>query len=96
MNKWIAGVGILISLLLLVWILSRSDVHGAMDHVHRLGWTHWLAGAAIYLCAFLPRGLRWKLMLPDSNRLPSGCATRIVVIGYAANNVLPFRLPAWC
>ena len=60
--------------------------------VQRFGWRTWFLGALVYLLAFIPRGWRWRLMLPKSTNLPAAEVTKLVVIGYTANNVLPFRL----
>jgi hypothetical protein len=92
MRNRLAVLGALISLLVLLLICWRMDWRGVGENMRRLGWKNWLIGAVIYLSAFLPRGWRWKLMLPDAGRLPWGWLTKSVVIGYAANNVLPFRL----
>jgi uncharacterized protein (TIRG00374 family) len=92
MRKWVAGLGILFSLVFVLIILSRVDVSGAMENVRALGWNNWVIGVAIYLCAFLPRGWRWKRMLPHPGRLPSAWLTKAVVVGFAANNILPLRL----
>jgi len=92
MRRWLPVLGILISVLVLVLILSRVDLRETAGNVRRLGWGNWLIGAGIYLSAFLPRGWRWKLMLPESEGLRWRWVTAIVVLGYAANDLLPFRL----
>jgi uncharacterized membrane protein YbhN (UPF0104 family) len=92
MRKWLPLLGILISVLVLVLIFSRVDLRDTVGNMRRLGWGNWLIGAGIYLSAFLPRGWRWKLMLPESDRLPWRWVTAVVVLGYAANDLLPFRL----
>ena len=52
----------------------------------------WLAAAfAIYLGALWLRGLRWRLVLRGATPISTNDATALVVIGYAANNVLPVR-----
>lgn len=92
MRRWVALAGITISLVLLAVMLQRVNLADTAANVRRLGWGAWLLGAAIYLTAFVPRGMRWKLMFPESPRLPLGGLTQTLIIGYAANNVLPFRL----
>jgi uncharacterized protein (TIRG00374 family) len=92
MRKWLALLGATISFLILLLVFSRVNLKEVAENVRRLGWGHWLIGSAVYLTSFFPRGLRWKLMLPESRRLSTGWITKSVVIGYAANNLLPFRL----
>jgi glycosyltransferase 2 family protein len=92
MKRWLAWLGATISLLILLLVFSHVNLEAAAENVRRLGWGHWLIGSLVYLTSFFPRGLRWKLMLPESRRLPTGWVTKAVVIGYAANNLLPFRL----
>src|SRR5690349_15122766 len=92
MRKYTAWAGLVISLAIVALLLWRVDLTGVLRDIRQLGWVHWGIGAGIYLTSFLPRGWRWKIMLPESDRLPLGWVTRAVVIGYAANNLLPFRL----
>jgi len=92
MRKWLAWLGATISFLILLLVFSRVNLKEVVGSVRRLGWGHWLIGSMVYLTSFFPRGLRWKLMLPESRRLSTGWITKSVVIGYAANNLLPFRL----
>jgi glycosyltransferase 2 family protein len=92
MRIWLVSLGILVSVLAAVALCWRVNLREAGEHIGNVGWGTWLIAVGIYLAAFLPRGLRWTLMLPNSERLPFAWVTRIVVIGYAANNLLPFRL----
>lgn len=92
MRKAVALSGILLSLLAVGLILRRIDLKSVGAELLRFGWGAWLGGVCIYMLAFIPRGWRWKLMLPNSRQLPWGEVTRTVVVGYAANNILPFRL----
>jgi uncharacterized protein (TIRG00374 family) len=92
MRTGLALVGTLISLLVLLLVFWHVDRKQVVENVRHLGWGNWLIGVAIYMSSFLPRGWRWKLMLPESRRLPWSLVTKFVVIGYAANNILPFRL----
>jgi uncharacterized protein (TIRG00374 family) len=92
MRRWIGLAGVLVSLVIAGVILWKFDLGRVGRQVARLGWGAWFLGLCIYLLAFIPRGWRWKIMLPNSRRLAWGEVTRVVVVGYAANNLLPFRL----
>jgi hypothetical protein len=92
MRRWLGLAGLLLSLCLGGVILWKIDLKSVSGQVVRFGWGAWFLGLCIYLLAFIPRGWRWKIMLPNSGRLPWTEVTRIVVVGYAANNILPFRL----
>jgi glycosyltransferase 2 family protein len=92
MRRWVAPAGVLLSLLMVGLMLWRVDLKRVAEQLSHFGWRAWLAGVAIYLLAFIPRGWRWKLMLPSSVHMPWAEVTRVVVIGYAANNILPLRL----
>ena len=52
----------------------------------------WLVAAwAVYLAALWTRAWRWRLVLSPHLALPPRDAFALMVIGYAANNVLPVR-----
>ncbi len=92
MRRWIGLAGVLVSLVIAGAILWKIDLRSVAGQVAHVGWGAWVLGLGIYLLAFIPRGWRWKIMLPNSGRLAWGEVTRVVVVGYAANNLLPFRL----
>jgi uncharacterized protein (TIRG00374 family) len=46
----------------------------------------------IYLSSFLVRGVRWQLLLSKKKRISLKRSVQIIILGYAANNLLPFRL----
>lgn len=92
MRRWLGLGGVLVSLLALGFIIWRIDLKRVWDQLSRFGWFAWLVGACIYILAFIPRGWRWKLMLPASRQIGWVDVTKVVIVGYAANNILPFRL----
>jgi len=53
----------------------------------------WMAlGIVVYLCSFLIRGLRWKVLLNEVGvRPPLHETTGLLTVGYAANTLLPAR-----
>jgi uncharacterized protein (TIRG00374 family) len=60
--------------------------------IRRTGPAAWLLGSALYLTSFFPRALRWQWMLKPAKTLPLAEVAGGVVLGFAANNVLPLRL----
>ena len=49
-------------------------------------------GLAIYFVGLWLRALRWKFLLMPVSNLPHGKLFPVVIIGYMANNILPFRM----
>lgn len=92
-RRWLVLlVGVALSAGALAWVLSTvawRDVMAAWGRVPL--WAPLLA-MAIYLVGFVPRAGRWRVMLRDLVDVPTIRAGEVVVIGYAANNLLPFRL----
>ena len=91
MAKRRAAIGLAVSLLfvaLLLWRVDFAELRAAFGEARPA----WLAAAfAVYLGALWVRGARWRLVLRGTAELSTNDATALVVIGYAANNVLPMR-----
>ncbi|MBO9532701.1 MAG: flippase-like domain-containing protein [Solirubrobacteraceae bacterium] len=53
----------------------------------------WMAlGVVVYLCSFIVRGLRWKVLLNEVGvKPPLHETTGLLTVGYAANTLLPAR-----
>ena len=85
---WIGlGVSILFLALLLRQV-DRDELAAALEDVEPA----WLAAAfAVELAALWFRALRWRLILDSSIRLKTRHVFSVVIIGYAANNLLPVR-----
>lgn len=50
------------------------------------------AAVSVYLCSFLVRGLRWRVLLSEVGvRPPLRDTTGLLTVGYAANTLLPAR-----
>jgi uncharacterized protein (TIRG00374 family) len=81
-----------ISCIAIVWLIQKVDWRDVQHTVRQVN-VFWLISAAIiYLLGFFPRGLRWKLMLSPSGSVPLSESTQVVMLGYAVNNLMPFRL----
>jgi glycosyltransferase 2 family protein len=86
------AAGVAISGISVWWLLRRVDHAGIVEQVRRVSWGVWLAAAVTYLLGFLPRALRWHLMLKPVSLVCLRKLAHAIVLGYAGNNVLPFRL----
>ena len=84
-------IGTAVSLAFLVLLLRRVDgpeLLQALGAVH----TPWLLVAgAVFALAIAVRGARWHAILARVTPIPLGAAAELVVIGCAANNILPAR-----
>ena len=92
MGKRRAAIGLAVSLLfvaLLLWRVDFAELGDAFADARPA----WLVLAfGVYLVALWVRGARWRLALRGTARISTNDATALVVIGYAANNVLPMRV----
>jgi hypothetical protein len=77
----------------LLWFVLRStnaaELGAALAGANYL----WLVPAlAVYFVGVWLRALRWQYLLRPIQRLPAALLFRTIIIGYTANDVLPFRL----
>ena len=91
LGKRRAAIGLAVSLLfvaLLLWRVDFAELGDAFADARPA----WLVLAfGVYLVALWVRGARWRLALRGTAQISTNDATALVVIGYAANNVLPMR-----
>jgi uncharacterized protein (TIRG00374 family) len=69
--------------------LSLRDVWTAMRQA-QLIWI--LAAMALYACGYAMRAVRWAGLIEPIQKIPAGQLVRPLIIGFFANNVLPFRM----
>jgi uncharacterized protein (TIRG00374 family) len=74
------------------WLVHKISFKGVEQSIRYVNYSGLLFAALIYSIGFLPRGLRWRLMLSTVKNVSFSDSTQVVVLGYAANNILPFRL----
>lgn len=77
-----------------VYLALRGIDFAAVEHAfttaHLLPWVPLALG--IYAIGYFLRGVRCRLLIKNHAEISTMGATNVVVVGYAANNVLPARL----
>jgi len=91
-NYLVSLVGILISALLIVFAIKKVDLSITWIYIKKADYYYFLLAVVVYVIGFIPRGLRWKLMLKPIKIIPMSVITSSILIGYMANNILPARL----
>ncbi|HSK04854.1 MAG TPA: lysylphosphatidylglycerol synthase transmembrane domain-containing protein [Kofleriaceae bacterium] len=89
----VTAVGLLVSavfIYLAVRGLDLAAIEDAFSHSELLPWLP--IGVASYLLSHVARGVRCRLLVRRHAAIGLTTATHVVVVGYAANNVLPARL----
>jgi uncharacterized protein (TIRG00374 family) len=76
-----------------VWISMKDvrlgEVMSALGHANYLGF---VAAMALTIFGFWVRAVRWRSLIVSTRRLGTGSLFSATMIGFMANNVLPFRL----
>ena len=85
--------GIIASALFIGLLLRQVDLGEMRAHISevRTGWPWLVAAMGIVMLALGVRGWRWRVILDRSARISTREALSLLIIGYAANNVLPMR-----
>ena len=91
MRKRRAAIGLAVSLLFIALLLWRVDFAELGDAFAEARPAWLVLAFGVYLVALWARGARWRLALRGVADVSTNDATALVVIGYAANNVLPMR-----
>jgi uncharacterized protein (TIRG00374 family) len=84
-------VGLAASAVFFVLLLRQVDARDLLDAIAEVqpGWL--IVALAVYLAGLWVRALRWRLILRPHVEVAGRDAFALLVIGYAANNVLPVR-----
>ena len=84
-------IGLAVSALFLVLLLRQVD-RGELARTLRETRPEWLLAAAVpYFAGLWLRALRWRLVLQPSLAISTRDSLTLLLMGYAANNVLPAR-----
>ncbi len=84
-------IGLGVSVLFLALLLRQVDGHELATALEEMQPAWLVAAFAVELAALWFRALRWRFILDSSVRVKTSDAFSVVIIGYAANNLLPVR-----
>ena len=85
-------IGTAFSTIFLVLALYRANFAqiGGVIIGAKIGWL--VLAAAVYICSFIPRTLRWQRLLLPVRPLRFYQLLPVILVGYMANNLLPMRM----
>lgn len=85
-------LGIIISLGLLGLVFYRTDLGTLGDVFRTANYIYLLPALALYFLGVGMRALRWHFLLRSIKSISLGRLFQVTVIGYMANDLLPFRI----
>jgi len=85
------GIGLLGSALFIALLLRQVDLNEVGDAFRGVTWGWVVVAALPFGAAIWVRAWRWRIVLRPAVELGAAEAASLVVIGYAANNLLPVR-----
>jgi glycosyltransferase 2 family protein len=90
--SWKGALGIVLSVVLLVWTLRGVSLAAVWTELERSNLLLFLASAVAATLIFPLRAFRWRIILePVAPGLPIGPLWRSIAIGAMANNLIPAR-----
>jgi len=84
-------LGLIVSLGLLVYVFYQTDPAKILESLGKAQYGYLIPALALYFIGVGVRAIRWHFLLRSLKPIPSGALFRTVVIGYMANDILPFR-----
>jgi uncharacterized protein (TIRG00374 family) len=72
--------------------MNEADWVNLKSAFSQFSYASFIVAIAIYLSGFIPRALRWKIMMNRVQPINFYNSGEIIIMGYASNNLLPFRL----
>lgn len=92
MKKFIkVSIQILISFLFLYFAFRNVDFSGVMEIAKTVNLPLLLIGVALQFCSFFLRAYRWQMLLSPMKTVNYQSSYQVLMISYAANNVIPLR-----
>ena len=91
MKRWQLWLGLVVSAIFMWLALDGLDLAEVARHMREANYVWLIPSVAVYFVAVWVRTWRWDYMLRPLKRIPTARLFPVVVIGYAGNNILPFR-----
>ena len=88
--KQLAGIGFGVALLFIFFL--TTDLSNMVSSIKGANYYYFLPGILGYFISLLIRTYRWKLLLGPTKIVSTKRLFPVVIVGYMANNVLPFRI----
>jgi glycosyltransferase 2 family protein len=85
-------LGVLVSLALLAYLFYQTNLFSIGAVLSRANYFYLLPALALYFIGVGVRAVRWHFLLRSIKPVPARALFPVVVIGYMANDILPFRL----
>lgn len=85
-------IGFVLSVFFLGVFLWRAEVDKIWEAFQSANYLYIIPAVAMYLTSLLWRTIRWKVILSPIGEYQVARLWPVVIVGYAANNVLPVRL----
>ena len=85
-------LGLLFSAALLGFFFWTTDVRSMGAPIREANFLFVLPAVAVYFAGVWLRAARWRLLVAPFAAVPTARLFRVIVIGFAVNNVLPLRL----
>jgi len=90
-KTWRIWAGVVITLLLVGYALRGQDFGQIRAALRRFNYWYLFPAIALYFVGVWFRAVRWRVLLKPVTTISSRDALPIVIIGFMANNILPFR-----
>lgn len=85
-------LGVLVSLALLVYLFYQTNLFSIGAVLIRANYFYLLPALVLYFVGVGVRAIRWHYLLRSIKPVPARALFPVVVIGYMANDILPFRI----
>ena len=84
-------IGCAISTLVMVVFVYKFDMGKVRDSLMLVQWWSMALAGVVFICSYMIRGLRWKLLLHPLRVLRWGQVWEVLMVGFMLNNTLPAR-----
>src|SRR5207248_9014715 len=92
LKNWRFWLGLLVSLCFLWLALRGQDLRQVRRALGEADYRYLAPALLLYFAGVWVRALRWRHLLAPVRRLSARALYPVVVVGYMANDVLPWRL----